>query len=41
MQIQVRDHSAHVQTRLNILKHKPNLIHNWTGFTLANHLVFF
>lgn len=41
MQIQVRDHSAHVQTRLNILKLKPNIIHNWTAFALANHLVYF
>ncbi len=41
MQIQVRDHSAHVQTRLSILKMKPNVIHNWTGFTLAQHLVIF
>ena len=41
MQIQIRDHSSHVQTRLNILKLKPNLIHNWTGFALANHFVLF
>jgi len=41
MQIQIRDHSAHIQTRLSILKLKPNLIHNWTGFVVANHLVFF
>jgi hypothetical protein len=39
MQIQIRDHSAHVQTRLSILKLKPNMIHNWTGFALANHFV--
>lgn len=41
MQVQIRDHSAHVQTRLSILKLKPNMIHNWTAFTVANHLVIF
>lgn len=41
MQVQIRDHPAHVQTRLNILKLKPNLIHNWTAFTVANHLVIY
>jgi peptide alpha-N-acetyltransferase len=39
MQIQIRDHSAHVQSRLGILKLKPNMIQNWIGFILANHLV--
>lgn len=38
MQVQIRDHSAHVLTRLSILKLKPNMIHNWTAFTVANHL---
>ena len=39
MQAQVRDHSANIQTRLNILKLKPNQIQNWIGFILAQHLV--
>lgn len=38
MQIQVRDHAAHIATRFSILKQKPNMIQNWAAFTLAYHL---
>ena len=41
LQIQVRDHFNHVETRLSILKQKANLISNWTAFTVALHLVMF
>lgn len=39
LQIQVRDHANHVATRWKILQLKPNAIHNWVAFAIANHLV--
>lgn len=39
LQIQIRDHTAHVASRFTVLKAKPNMIQNWASFTLANHLV--
>ena len=41
LQIQIRDHNNHVATRLKILKLKPNMIHNWVAFAVAQHLVNF
>ena len=38
LQIQVRDHVNHVNTRWSILQLKPNMIANWVAFALAQHL---
>jgi tetratricopeptide (TPR) repeat protein len=38
MQIQIRDHVGHTISKFDMLKHKPNLIHNWLAYTIANHM---
>ena len=40
LQIQIRDHSSHVATRWQILRQKPNMLHNWTAYAIASHLVY-
>lgn len=39
LQIQIRDHASHVNTRWKIVSLKPNIIHHWVGFAVAQHLV--
>ena len=41
LQVQVRDHTNHVASRLAILKQKPNMIQNWLAFMISHHLVHF
>lgn len=39
LQIQIRDHAAHVATRWKIVQLKPNMIHHWVAYAVAQHLV--